>query len=270
MSAPERRIAGLRLRQRDGVTCGPSVAIVGAALLDPGYGQTLHDEGWFADEQGRLHRWLNRLWPRALGTTPAGIRRALSRHSAVAYRWRISRCRRDRLLDVREAVLLGYPVAFSIAANGLLFGVIGIATGLLEPSIFQALPERVFGIMFNETLLAIPFFTLMGAILERSGLAEDLLEGFGQLFGGIRGGLSYAVILVGAVLGAILVNNEAFYRVSDFLEPKHFFEPIHQQIFEVAGSLIRAGKIASPVTLRRKARSWLYFPKHLLAVILRP
>lgn len=116
MSAPERRIAGLRLRQRDGVTCGPSVAIVGAALLDPGYGQTLHDEGWFADEQGRLHRWLNRLWPRALGTTPAGIRRALSRHSAVAYRWRISRCRRDRLLDVREAVLLGYPVAMLVGS----------------------------------------------------------------------------------------------------------------------------------------------------------
>jgi tripartite ATP-independent transporter DctM subunit len=99
-------------------------------------------------------------------------------------------------------LLLGYPVAFSIAANGLLFGVIGIATGLLEPSIFQALPERVFGIMFNETLLAIPFFTFMGLILERSGMAEELLDTIGQLFGSVRGGLAYAVIFVGALLAA--------------------------------------------------------------------
>lgn len=78
-------------------------------------------------------------------------------------------------------LLIGYPVAFSIAANGLLFGIIGMGLGLIEPSIFQALPERVFGIMFNETLLAIPFFTFMGLILERSGMAE-LLDTIGQLF----------------------------------------------------------------------------------------
>ena len=114
MSIPERRIDGLRLRQRDGVTCGPSVAIVAAALLDPGYGRELSDADWFADEQGRLHRGLNRLWPRALGTTPWGIRRALSRHSAVPYRWRAGRLRHDRLLDVREAVLLGHPVAMLV------------------------------------------------------------------------------------------------------------------------------------------------------------
>src|SRR6266581_9672072 len=80
-------------------------------------------------------------------------------------------------------LLLGYPVAFSLAANGLLFGIIGIELGLLKPELLQALPERVFGIMRNDTLLAIPFFTFMGLILERSGMAEDLLETIGQMFG---------------------------------------------------------------------------------------
>ncbi|MBI3055612.1 MAG: TRAP transporter large permease subunit [Betaproteobacteria bacterium] len=99
-------------------------------------------------------------------------------------------------------LLLGYPVAFSLAANGLLFGFIGIELGLLTPALLQALPERVFGIMRNETLLAIPFFTFMGLILERSGMAEDLLDTIGQLFGPLRGGLAYAVIFVGALLAA--------------------------------------------------------------------
>src|SRR5574338_1361082 len=99
-------------------------------------------------------------------------------------------------------LLLGYPVAFALAANGIFFGLIGIKLGLLGPSLFQALPERVFGIMGNETLLAVPFFTFMGLILERSGLAEDLLDTIGQLFGPIRGGLAYAVIFVGALLAA--------------------------------------------------------------------
>jgi len=116
VSLSDRRIEGLRLRQRDGVTCGPSVAIVGAALLDSGYAETLSDPAWFADEQGRLHRGLNRLWPRALGTTPWAVRRALSRHSAVRYRWRPARCRGDGLLDVREAVLLGYPVPMLVGS----------------------------------------------------------------------------------------------------------------------------------------------------------
>lgn len=110
-------IARLRLRQRDGVTCGPSVAIVGAALLDAGYGAALTDPDWFAGEQGRMHRRLNRLWPRALGTTPWAVRRALSAHSPVRYRWRLSRCRGDGLLDVREAVLLGYPVAMLVGGR---------------------------------------------------------------------------------------------------------------------------------------------------------
>ncbi len=99
-------------------------------------------------------------------------------------------------------LLIGYPVAFAVGANGLVFGLIGMALGLIEPSLFQALPERVFGIMFNETLMAIPFFTFMGMILERSGMAEDLLDTIGQLFGPVRGGLAYAVIFVGALLAA--------------------------------------------------------------------
>jgi len=99
-------------------------------------------------------------------------------------------------------LLLGYSVAFSLAATGLFFSFVGIELGLLHPSLMQALPLRIFGIMQNDTLLAIPFFTLMGLILERSGMAEDLLDTIGQLFGPIRGGLAYAVILVGAMLAA--------------------------------------------------------------------
>ncbi|MGA0582624.1 MAG: TRAP transporter large permease subunit, partial [Castellaniella sp.] len=99
-------------------------------------------------------------------------------------------------------LLLGFPVAFSLAANGILFGLIGIDLGLLSPALFQALPQRVFGVMSNESLLAVPFFTFMGLILERSGMAEDLLETVGQLFGPLRGGLAIAVILVGAMLAA--------------------------------------------------------------------
>lgn len=100
-------------------------------------------------------------------------------------------------------MLIGYPVAFSLGAVGLFFAFIGIEEGFFTTALMQALPERVFGIMANDLLLAIPFFTFMGAILERCGLAEDLLDGLGQAFGPIRGGLAYAVILVGAVLGAI-------------------------------------------------------------------
>jgi tripartite ATP-independent transporter DctM subunit len=99
-------------------------------------------------------------------------------------------------------LLLGYPVAFALAFVGLLWGVIGIQLGLFEPTLFQALPERVFGVMSNETLLAIPFFTFMGIILERSGMAEELLDTIGQLFGPVRGGLAFAVIFVGALLAA--------------------------------------------------------------------
>ncbi len=99
-------------------------------------------------------------------------------------------------------LLLGYPVAFSLAAVGMTFGVLGIHLGLLTPNLLQAFPARIFGIMKNEILLAVPFFTFMGLILERSGMAEDLLETIGQLFGGVRGGLAYAVVFVGALLAA--------------------------------------------------------------------
>ena len=99
-------------------------------------------------------------------------------------------------------LLIGYPVAFALAANGLFFGIIGINMGLLSPALLQALPERVLGIMANSTLLAIPFFTFMGLILERSGMAEELLDTIGQMFGALRGGIAYAVVFVGALLAA--------------------------------------------------------------------
>ena len=99
-------------------------------------------------------------------------------------------------------LLFGYAVAFSLAACGLFFGFVGVELGMIQPAFLQSLPLRMFGIMQNDTLLAIPFFTFMGLILERSGMAEDLLDTIGQLFGTIRGGLAYAVILVGAMLAA--------------------------------------------------------------------
>ncbi|HZW47391.1 MAG TPA: TRAP transporter large permease subunit, partial [Microvirga sp.] len=106
-------------------------------------------------------------------------------------------------------LLLGYPVAFSLAANGLLFFFIAVELAPLAPEtitlswpLLQALPDRIYGTMSNEVLLAIPFFTFMGLILERSGMAEDLLDTIGQLFGPLRGGLAYAVVFVGALLAA--------------------------------------------------------------------
>ncbi len=121
-------------------------------------------------------------------------------------------------------MLLGYPVAFSLAALGLTFAFISIGLGFFEPAFMANLPLRVLGILSNELLLAVPFFTLMGAILERCGLAEDLLEGTGQLFGAVPGGLAYAVIVVGAVLGAITGT--------------------------VAASVIAMGVIALPIMMR--------------------
>src|SRR3569832_1684579 len=99
-------------------------------------------------------------------------------------------------------MLIGFPVAFSLGACGLFFGLVGIELGVLPEALLQALPLRIFGIMQYDTLLAVPFFTLMGLILERSGMAEDLLDTIGQLFGPVRGGLAFAVIFVGALLAA--------------------------------------------------------------------
>ncbi len=112
-------------------------------------------------------------------------------------------------VSVMGMLLLGYPVAFTLAAGGLLFFWIGVELSVFAPTeinlfwnLIQAHPDRIYGIMYNDTLLAIPFFTFMGIILERSGMAEDLLDTIGQLFGPVRGGLAYAVIIVGALLAA--------------------------------------------------------------------
>src|SRR6202162_3801287 len=99
-------------------------------------------------------------------------------------------------------LLLGYPAAFSLAFVGLFYALLGTALGQFQPDFLQALPERIYGVMSNDTLLAIPFFTFMGLVLERSGMAEDLLATIAQLCGTVRGGLAYAVVFVGALLAA--------------------------------------------------------------------
>lgn len=107
-------LAALRLTQRDGVTCGPSVAVVASALLNPAYSTRLSRRAWFDDEQGRLHDLMNRIWPQQLGTTPMGVARAISEHSGVRYRWRLWRGGRDRLTDVLAEVDAGLPVAMLV------------------------------------------------------------------------------------------------------------------------------------------------------------
>ena len=134
-------------------------------------------------------------------------------------------------------MLIGFPVAFTLAALGLSFGFLSIYLGFFDLNFLQAIPGRIFGsVLSNELLLAIPFFTFMGAILERCGLAEDLLDSIGQLFGPVRGGLSYAVIIVGAILGAITGT--------------------------VAASVIAMGVISVPVMLR-----YGYSTRHTMGVI---
>ncbi len=133
-------------------------------------------------------------------------------------------------------LLIGYPAAFSLAAVGLFFAIFGIRFGLFVPDFMGNLTYQLFSIVSNDLLLAIPFFTFMGAILERCGLAEDLLDSIGQLFGPIRGGLSYAVIIVGAILGAITGT--------------------------VAASVIAMGIISLPVMMR-----YGYDMKHTTGVI---
>lgn len=133
-------------------------------------------------------------------------------------------------------LLIGYPAAFSLAAVGLFFGLLGIEFGLIQPDFLGNLTYQLYGIISNDLLLAIPFFTFMGAILERCGLAEDLLDSIGQLFGPVRGGLSYAVIFVGAILGAITGT--------------------------VAASVIAMGVISIPVMMR-----YGYSTRHTMGVI---
>src|SRR5882672_12228360 len=133
-------------------------------------------------------------------------------------------------------MLIGYPAAFSLAAVGLFFGFLGVEYGLISPDFLGNLTYQLYGIVSNDLLLAIPFFTFMGTILERCGLAEDLLDSIGQLFGPVRGGLSYAVIFVGAILGAITGT--------------------------VAASVIAMGVISVPVMLR-----YGYSTRHTMGVI---
>jgi len=97
---------------------------------------------------------------------------------------------------------LGYPVAFSLGGVAILFGAIGVAFDRFDPVLMTAMPQRLFGIMNNFTLLAIPYFIFMGGMLEKSGIAENLLETMGQVFGRVRGGLAIAVVVVGALLAA--------------------------------------------------------------------
>ena len=113
------KLAGLRLRQHDSTRCGPSVAVVAGALVDPAYRAALTDSprSWFDDEQLRVHAEVNRVWPRMLGTTPLGIARALTTHTevrGVRYRWRLFRGRRDPLIDVLREVKAGWPVAMLV------------------------------------------------------------------------------------------------------------------------------------------------------------
>ena len=99
-------------------------------------------------------------------------------------------------------IFLGYPVAFSLGGTALIFAFIGVEVGLFDWALMGALPERIFGIMSNMVLLAVPFFIFMGTMLEKSRLAEDLLTTIGELFGRLRGGLALAVVFVGALLAA--------------------------------------------------------------------
>jgi tripartite ATP-independent transporter DctM subunit len=103
---------------------------------------------------------------------------------------------------VIAALMAGYPVALTLAGISLAFALLGDALGAMSFDILRALPQRVFGIMTNEVLLAIPLFIFMGVMLERSRIAEDLLETMGRLFGSLRGGLGFSVVIVGTLLAA--------------------------------------------------------------------
>jgi hypothetical protein len=142
-----------RLRQRDGISCGPCVAVVAGALLDPAYGAVLSDGYRFAEEQRRVHSAVNRVWPRRLGLTPAGMAHALSKH--VPYRWRLFRGRRDALDDVAAAVTAGSPVAMLIGSVipghwVLLIGVADDEFRCYEPSSGDMRPCRFDDIRSSE------------------------------------------------------------------------------------------------------------------------
>jgi len=106
------------------------------------------------------------------------------------------------VIAVCALLLVGYPVALTLAGVSLGFAVAGVASGVMNAALLGALPERIFGVMTNDVLLAIPLFIFMGVMLERSRIAEDLLETMGRLFGALPGGLGFSVILVGVLLAA--------------------------------------------------------------------
>lgn len=180
------RLAALRLRQRDGVTCGPTVAVVAGALLDASYREGLlgpDRDAWFAGEQGRVHAEVNAIWPRRLGTTPAGMARALTAHSAqrgVSYWWRRFRGSGDTLSDVLRAVDGGWPVAMLLGDRllprhwVLLVGASGDVVQCYEPSSGRVVPVdvaavragRVDGARFRR-----PYAFVLPDAIEPRGLA---------------------------------------------------------------------------------------------------
>ena len=148
--------------------------------------------------------WMLALVGCAVASTPvASMAAGLDEGGTALAPWLSSNMAPVMLLTLVALLLAGYPVAFTLAGTGLVFAALGIALHLFRPDFLHALPERVLGVMNSEILLAIPFFVFMGMILERSGLAEDLLDTMGQLFGPVRGGLGYSVIFVGALLAAM-------------------------------------------------------------------
>ncbi len=106
------------------------------------------------------------------------------------------------IVAVCLALFAGYPVAFTLGGLSFGFAVLGSLLGIFDFGFLGALPQRIFGVMTNSTLLAIPLFIFMGVMLERSRIAEDLLETMGRLFGGVRGGLAFSVVIVGTLLAA--------------------------------------------------------------------
>jgi hypothetical protein len=147
------KLSDLRLRQRDSTTCGPSVAVVAGALVDPDYGSALtgSPRSWFDDEQLRVHTEVNRMWPRMLGTTPMGVARALSTRTevrGVRYRWRPFRGRHDRLADVLHYAQAGWPVAMLVGRLiprhwVLIVGVDGQTLQCYEPSSGEIRPANI-------------------------------------------------------------------------------------------------------------------------------
>jgi hypothetical protein len=128
------KLAAMHLRQRDTVTCGPAVAVVAGALLDPAYREKLTAAGraWFDGEQRRVHHQVNRVWPRKLGTTPMGVARAMNAHSAVRYRWRLCWGRRDAMADVLAEVAAQWPVAMLVGRIVPRHWVLIVETGIVD------------------------------------------------------------------------------------------------------------------------------------------